>query len=1087
MKLFAPVLLLAFALIAITHSSFATAITVWQIGSFDKSHAEFAISPNFGAYTSDFPKDVTFHPTTDKPAKNWPFIHPGPIDGWSGSRMHPFTILFDLKSEPAGTYKLKVALVDTHSGFPPRYQIDINGRIDSIRLPSGATDASITDGSKGKNYTLELSLPAHVFKMGENRIVLTVVDGSWLLYDALQLTNDPLTVPQPTITNLELKPTIRLVNRAGKLKQIVEISAVMPAAAPDCRVEYTVGTVTSNLPVRPGLFGFVSDELEIDEPVSRAKISAKLHCGNVTKAVECEVKPPKHWKIYVMASTHVDIGYTDIQPNIIKRHNENTSLALDLMRKYPDFKWNTEAAWTEDNYLTMMPSSRRDEFIKRAKEGRLGCQVVFGSMLTGICSHEELFRNLYSAKFYARKYGIPFDMAISSDVPTQVWTVPTVLAASGIKYFATGINATRGESIQQMLNKSPFYWQGSDGSKVLSWFASGYGHASMLGLADSVSTIKQQTEGFTIPFNRADYPYDAVFAFGGFGDNLAMDARIASVTADWNKRYAFPQIIICRGPEFFNYIESKYGAMIPTIRGDAGVYWEDGAGSSAHETAISRQAKERLITAEKLFSLASINGKTAYPAKEITAAWRDAILYDEHTWGAGGSIDQPESDMTVKQWEYKNAFAVRASASADLLQRAGLDALAKTVSADNDSTIVFNPHSWTTSGPVVLNEGETFWADDIPAMGYRLFPRRSAATPAGAEQAKEPYVIENSYYRLEFDPSTGAVRSLFDKELTRELADTSAKYGINQYIYMAGHDKNLADITGIANVTFKLRKTGYAQVMEVSASAFKTPSLHVSVILYDSIKRIDFNNEIDKTATYDKEAGYFAFPFAMTKPEFHLDLPNGTVSPNTDMLPGACMQWYSSQDYAAVHDAKSAVVWSAIDSPLLTICDINRDAFVSPLPITNGHIYGYVFNNYWFTNYKASQGGMLSFRFSITSERTFDPAFASRFGQSVRSPLLAVDSAPSRSSIKKPTAFFAVNGSSVVIQTIKKAETGKGYIVRLRETSGKSTNAVLSIPSRFKSAWRCNAVEDPLAKLKTEGGQITVNVPARGSLTVMVR
>ena len=49
--------------------------------------------------------------------------------------------------------------------------------------------------------------------------------------------------------------------------------------------------------------------------------------------------------------------------------------------------------------------------------------------------------------------------------------------------------------------------------------------------------------------------------------------------------------------------------------------------------------------------------------------------------------------------------------------------------------------------------------------------------------------LENSYYRVTLDPETGAIQSIFDKELNRELVDASSPYKFNQYIYVTGADK----------------------------------------------------------------------------------------------------------------------------------------------------------------------------------------------------------------------------------------------------------------------------------------------------------
>jgi alpha-mannosidase len=763
------------------------------------------------------------------------------------------------------------------------------------------------------------------------------------------------------------------------------------------------------------------------------------------------------------------------------------SLALDLCKKYPDFVWNTEVAWPEDNYLSMMPKDRREEFIKYAKFGQIGCQAIYGNMLTGICSHESFIRDLYYAHNVAKQYGIPFDMAVSSDVPTQVWTLPTVLSGAGIKYFSAGLNLTRGDSFNKLFHR-PFYWQGPDGGKVLTWLNNQYAQASSLGLLGSVETAKRRVWGWVASFDRDDYPYDAVLAFGGVSDNQPLQPSLASVVQEWNKRYEYPKIIFTRGPEFFRHIEKNFAGEIPTISGDGGVYWEDGAASSAKETADVRIAKEQLATAEKIYSLLSTYGIADYPKAEIDAAWKNAMLYDEHTWGAHCSISQPANDQTIHQWNYKKRFATLSEGlSQDLLEHAMAD-LAKAVGAKEGDMVVFNPLNWPVSGFVrPVGGAYDIWADDVPPLGHKVISTQKSSVVQLGD------TIENRFYRIEVNPATGALKSLFDKDLSVELVDSSAPYGINQYVYIKGLGGEMVDAAQVSAPSITVDQlTGGRIAVKISGSALKVPTWTTDIILYNTSKRIDFVNRLQKTETYDKEAGYFAFPFNLDKPEFYVELPDGVVKPKSQMLPGACMQWYCAQDFVAAADAKCAVVWSAVESPLITLGDINRETFKSPLPIENGHLYAYAFNNYWSTNYKASQGDM-EFSFSLTSMRQYDPVAASRFGQSVRQPLVAWRMAGRGASAGIPRSLLSVSADNVSVQAVKQAESGEGLIVRLRELSGKQTEATLMLPKgKFKEAWSCNLVEDPTpdlirGKLKLSADQVTVTVPAHGMATVWVK
>ena len=1050
------------ALLALACIACAEQNVIWQIGNFDNDDKEFAISGDYTLFTPDFRRGVTFRPGKDDPAKAWPFVHPGLADAWAESRDYAFTILFNLDQPPAGTFTLTIDLADTHGASPPTYQISVNDASDYLRLPEGS-GAKRPGASQGKEYVLDLPLPASLFHQGENKIVLRNIEGSWLTYDALKLTNDPsAAMPEPSIESISLNPTALLVRDGSKLKQIVELAVRFSPGASERTAEVRVGDQSSGVQLKPGLLGSAQSEVLVDEVARPTDVQVSVASGSQTKTASCKLEPARHWKIYLQPSSHVDIGFTDHQDKCAERHNDNMSLALDLCDEHPGFKWNTEVAWVEDNYLSMMPDDRKAQFFRLAKEGRIGCEAIYGNMLTGICSHESFIRDLYFAHSIAKQHGIPYDIAMSSDVPSQVWTLPTILAGSGIKYFSAGLNITRGNSVE-FFDKSPFYWQGPDGSKVLTWFALRYRYANRLGLTDDVEKAKPLVQSFLKSYERPDYPYDAVLGFGGYGDNRALEAKFADVVDAWNAKYAYPKVIHCRGPEFFEYLEANFKGRIPTISGDGGVYWEDGAGSSALETSLVRQAKEKLASAEKLFTLTGAE----YPKADFESAWKNAILFDEHTWGASTAVRDPSNPQTIYQWKVKSQFAYDAAKAADALVQRGLTGLAQ-----EGSVVVFNPLSWPVSGPVSL-DGHQFWAENVPAFGYGTYwTNGSNETHTTHRSHVSHSALENQHYRVSFDPATGAIKSLYDKELNRELVDPAAPYGLNQYLYIKGQGKDARPVTGIKNVSIAYRKTPFGESVLISGSAYRTPKWTTEVILYDKIKRIDFINTINKDETFEKEAGYFAFPFSLSKPEFYVELPDGIVRPKSQMMEGGCMQWYCLQDFVAAADDKAAVVWTAVDSPLVTIGDINRETFKSPLPIENGHLYAYVFNNYWFTNYKAGQGGELTFRFSLTSMPKYDPVAASHFGQSVRNPLMAVASHQPLAISHQP--FCSVNPGNITIQAVKQAESGGGTIIRLRELSGRDTRATLK--GRFNQAWSCNLVEDIQSPLKVTQGKVEIPV-----------
>src|SRR5580700_1413369 len=73
---------------------------VWKIGTFDYSSGEFR---SVGIDYTD-PKSNLVFVVGQNRDKDWYRFQPGPANGVTGGRLHPFTIRFSLKDSPRGVY-----------------------------------------------------------------------------------------------------------------------------------------------------------------------------------------------------------------------------------------------------------------------------------------------------------------------------------------------------------------------------------------------------------------------------------------------------------------------------------------------------------------------------------------------------------------------------------------------------------------------------------------------------------------------------------------------------------------------------------------------------------------------------------------------------------------------------------------------------------------------------------------------------------------------------------------------------------------------------------------------------------------------
>ena len=1117
--------LLAVVLLSVASTSLATEQTVWQIGKPDHSYAEFAFAGNYQAYAKRCSAGpVVFEVGRSDPARDWAFVQPGPTDDWAAaSRGQPRTIRFNLADEPRGIYTLRIEFIDVNQHAPPRYVVAIGSRSGSFQLSPGGGDGSLWNPKAGKPQKLEVTVPARFFKRGANEIRLACSEGSWVQYDAITLLSNPQGKLPPTeIECVTAAATPLFIRRDGQLRRILDVTVTLTAAADDLLIRMEAGGKALDFPLKQlPFFGSTTHEVDVPDSPEPMDVKVSAILAGRTKTTTLQVQPERKWRIYVAASSHTDIGYTHVQPVCAERHNQNIDAAIDLIRRNPDFRWNLEVAWQAENYVAARSGQRLADFYRLARAGKIGVQTLYCNVLTGLCSHEEACRLTWFAHKLCREQGIPYKSAMISDVPTQEGTLPMILAGAGIRYFSAGINADRAYTFVHMQRQSPCWWEGPDGSRVLMVFSPGYARAYQWGLIEYFERARLQVlANLREHESRTDYPYDAVFLHGAVADNQLFDGRFAQIIQQWNRRYEYPKIILSHNSEFFEYIEKHYGDKLAVYRGSAGTYWEDGAGSSARETALDRNTHERLANGEKLLALADhIAGPRRSKADELYQAWRNCILYDEHTWGAHCSISQPDSDFTKSQWKVKAQYAVDADKQSRAIFDKGAGGLASLVRTDGPALVVFNPSSWPRTDVVRVRlpegmgladadipcrlrpQGVMLLVKDVPACGYRVLRLTPRAEPADGQPA-EGNVIDSRFYRVQFDPQSGGIVSIRDKELNRELVDPKAPFQLNQYVYVAGGNQGTRivmnpnapapelTLTGSGKASLNRRhRAGMGDSMLVTSSGPMAAKIESLVIVWDDLKRIDIVNRFGKEQTYANEAVYFAFPFAAEKPTFRYEAPAAIVNANRDMLPGACLDWFTVQHFVEVEGRDATIAWATPDAPLACFQDINRGKWQTQLPLTNGHIYAYLMNNYWHTNYLAGQGGDYTFRFSITSRPKSDNAASARFGWAASNPLLGVvvQANPQGPLSEQPTSLLAVDEPGVIVIGVKQADEGRGLVVRLWEVTGQATTAHLRLDKHIPvaKAVACNLVEEAQNALEVQDG--VISVPVRGSGLATVR
>jgi alpha-mannosidase len=349
------------------------------------------------------------------------------------------------------------------------------------------------------------------------------------------------------------------------------------------------------------------------------------------------------------------------------------------------------------------------------------------------------------------------------------------------------------------------------------------------------------------------------------------------------------------------------------------------------------------------------------------------------------------------------------------------------------------------------------------------------------------------------------VRSILDKELNRELVDSSSPYRFDQYVYVTGYDKPPQNLAQEYNPTLpkaelephgagggrliSVLKTAFGTVAKIESSAVNTPRLETEVLLFDGQKKIEFINRVNTTKGYGQGAAYFAFPFAMDHPEFRYEIQNGYVNPARDIMKGGNLEWFNVQHWVAADQDNVSAALVPVDAHMVTLGDIVRGTWPKEFGRRKGSIFSYMMTNW------SGQGRDYTFRYAVTSGGNLEAGALSRLGWEEMSPIemdeiTAQDKAisPPRPLDSAQSSFLEVDQPNAVLVTWKRAEDDQGTILRFVEVDGKPGVVNVKVPIlNLQSGWICNAMEKNQQPLTVSGHSFQFPVKPFEIVTIRVQ
>jgi len=527
--------------------------------------------------------------------------------------------------------------------------------------------------------------------------------------------------------------------------------------------------------------------LDLREPIGDAFYSSVTEARRVlADSIASEHLAPNHEKVRAIGHAHIDVAWLWPLSQTRQKTARTFSTALRLMERYPSYHFIASQAqlyrYIQEDYPELLSQIK-----ERAREGRW--EVNGGTwveMDTNITGGESLVRQfLYGRRLFHELFGQDGDILWLPDVFGYSGALPQLIVQAGLRYFMTT------KISWSQYNRFPydtFYWQGIDGTRVLTHFATtpsdnwfytynGYLRPKEVQGTWAANTGKEFTDEVLMSYGWGD---------GGGGptsDMIEQGVRLASFPGA-------PQVVMGTANGYFHKLEEQVkGQRLPIWNGELYLEYHRGTlTSQAQNKRANRKSEILYHQAEALASVASLLG-AAYPTETLRRGWELILVNQFHDILPGSSIHAVYEDCAKDYAQVTElGTLVRENAKRTIARRV--------VGAQNAaSVVVFNTLGWevtdlvevqappemrqptlvdVASGasiPLQMLDADTYLAlvSAVPSYGYRMLRwQEGIATPAPGDLNASSNMLETPYLKVQFG-SDGTITSCYDKRAGREV------------------------------------------------------------------------------------------------------------------------------------------------------------------------------------------------------------------------------------------------------------------------------------------------------------------------------
>ncbi len=549
-------------------------------------------------------------------------------------------------------------------------------------------------------------------------------------------------------------------------------------------------------------------------------------------------------------------------------------------------------------------------------------------------------------------------------------------------------------------------------------------------------------------FERDDYLPTDLALIGTHADNEDLGDGDTSFVQRWNDVFAYPKLRVSTFAEYLAAVHPLLEQLPVHADEAGSYWEDGAASAAAdlaryRQAQVLLPAAEHLAA-----TVSVLDDQFRPNRTKLDEAWDGLAVAGEHTFTWARSTTHPHGAPVADQLGWKQRAIANAHGTAVDEIRRSLSQFAESLRLRGPGVLISNPHSWPVQHPVVevdLTPGATLLGrdgksvdgetlsecaglrrvrvelDPLPAHGYRFLaladsqdvvPAGAAAALHGGDDELGPLVateltsFTTDVWQVQLGPDQSLPVSLIHRPSGRELLDPNAPEALGQVVVLSadtqatGHERARIDqldsrylghtdvrrdtptpqLLGIRHTPAGLRLSWAGTVTGIS-------HVRVELLLRDAAEVAELTVELDKAPRLQMESVSISLPIQANRPIVRYDRQAGWVQPAVQHGSGANNEWLTATSTVSVTDEDAGgagVLVALLDTPLWSSSDIVLGTWPENFTADNGRIYALAMNNFWPCNTPAQQPGPVSLRFALTPVSEFDPAVATRFGQTAR-------------------------------------------------------------------------------------------------------